>query len=1228
MRGCSRLQPNVRCGRDKTRFVLGDAEPVQFNCDTCGDVCFCIPDVDCATSAKTRVVTSSPAVSGSAAGEETTGVAGANAGTDVLSDDEIILPMLGTLPECVNAEKRAEVEAVLRRNVNLFARHEYDVGGTDLVQYKLELRDPSARPVCEPLRRHPTAYLDLIDAEVDKLLNAGLITPCNSPWASNIVLVKRRSAPGTPPRLRITCDFRLLNSRLHRLGFPMPNSQLIFDSLQGHRHFTTLDFSNAYLSVKLHPETSHLTAFVTRRGMFKFLRLGAGLSSAPAIFNQLIQILFSDMLWCEVLAFLDDLTLPSRTIDDGIKLLAKVLDRLQGAGLKLKASKCKLLQTEVKVLGVIVSHGSLQEDPERAAVVKSLTFPRTKRELRSLLGFVNFSRAHHKNLSEIILPLTACLKKGGKVEETPQALQAFRRLQEIMSSPPVLAMFDPSAKHTLDCDASDYACGACLLQTGSDGVERVVAYMSKTFSDAERRYCTTRKELLAIIFALKHWRHYLIGREVLVRSDHSALQYLLTSKDLSPQWMRYLDFLSNFDLQIQYRPGCQQQLADFLSRWRPCEVATQSTCSQCRPKGSKVSRVVRRRGRPSRAGVATDDDRRSHEREDGGTMTETEVLIDRSPESELRELSGRRSSPGSEATATSSAPGTDCSEPINLGGRTRLSDENRWTRNGSTDRRLSSGPAVALHSHGRLEDMPIDQLEAGSVDRRGTGCGQVTGAVSRDCANDRSITPVTSRRVETRAQRQQRDNAADGRGATRTGRRSANAPRLPDIGLGADWTRETIIKNQGDDAAISEVRRGLAAGAVTSDATDSGDPDLQCYVKQWDSLTVIDGVVYRKFVDATGTVEHFQLLLPLSMRAAFLSMIHATALCHARAFNKNEAQVQLRAYWPTWKRDLRVFLAACRRCAEFHSGRLPRQGELRPSGGKLGAPGQVLSIDLTGPHPSSNGFKYCLTAIDCFSKYLYLVGLREKSASHVAQALVQLFLKHGFYAVIKSDNGGEFINSLQAELDELTGVTRLTTTPYTPRQNPVERVHRSINAMFAKVVSRHTDWSPWLSYIAFAYNSTVHKSTGFTPHFLHYGRELANSTDLLLANPTEEFTSHGEFASQMIERMAVAHQLAREELGRTALQAKRYYDARVRPQKFEAGDTVLVYYPRRRPRQYPKWQRLFSTEAVVLSRVNDITYIIQLTRTKQKRVVHVDKLKLWRRAAAATGSDNESAPVV
>jgi hypothetical protein len=125
-----------------------------------------------------------------------------------------------------------------------------------------------------------------------------------------------------------------LNERLHRLAFPMPSSNLVLDSLRDKKFYSVLDLANAYLSVPLNPETNHLTAFVTRRGMYKFLRLVGGLASAPAVFNQLvIQRLFSDLQWSQVLCFVDDLTLPSSTFDEGLHTLETVFERLQGAGL-------------------------------------------------------------------------------------------------------------------------------------------------------------------------------------------------------------------------------------------------------------------------------------------------------------------------------------------------------------------------------------------------------------------------------------------------------------------------------------------------------------------------------------------------------------------------------------------------------------------------------------------------------------------------------------------------------------------------------------------------------------------------------------------------------------------------------------------------------------------------------------------------------------------------------
>jgi hypothetical protein len=184
----------------------------------------------------------------------------------------------------------------------------------------------------------------------------------------------------------------------------------------------------------------------------------------------------------------------------------------------------------------------------------------------------------------------------------------------------------------------------------------------------------------------------------------------------------------------------------------------------------------------------------------------------------------------------------------------------------------------------------------------------------------------------------------------------------------------------------------------------------------------------------------------------------------------------------------------------------------------------------------------------------------------------------------------------------------------------VERSHRAINAMIGKLVDKHSRWSDYLDYVAFAYNSTVHKTTGFTPNFLHFGQELANSVNLLLANPTSQYESYGEFATGVIERMSYANQLARETLDEAAMSAKRYYDRKVNSRVFEPGDTVLVYNPRRRKQQYSKWQRFYSEEAKVISRVNDVTYIVQMTRSRQSKVTHIDKLKLLHKAAVPADS--------
>jgi hypothetical protein len=225
--------------------------------------------------------------------------------------------------------------------------------------------------------------------------------------------------------------------------------------------------------------------------------------------------------------------------------------------------------------------------------------------------------------------------------------------------------------------------------------------------------------------------------------------------------------------------------------------------------------------------------------------------------------------------------------------------------------------------------------------------------------------------------------------------------------------------------------------------------------------------------------------------------------------------------------------------------------------------------------------------------------LTDKSASNVAKALLLIFLKHGFYGTIHSDWGDEFINQITEERYKLTGTQRHTNFSLMPRQNLVERSHRAIHSIFAKISETQRNWSQLIDYVAFAYNSTCHRSTGFTPHYLHFWRELENPR-------SDEWQSYGEFAQNMTQRMQIAFQPAHEVLQREAISAKRYHDARVKPQHFEKGDRVLVFNPRWCQRTYPKWRRILSSEAVIVDRINDITFRVQFARTRRFKIVHSD----------------------
>ena len=279
-----------------------------------------------------------------------------------------------------------------------------------------------------------------------------------------------------------------------------------------------------------------------------------------------MEFVLAGLQWQTCLVYLDDVIVYGRDFDEHLERLREVFERLRQAGLKLKPSKGFLLRPKVPYLGHVISAEGVSTDLEKIEAVKRWPVPSRVTDVRSFLGLASYYRRFTQDFAEIAAPmhrLTA--KTAEKFKWTPECDHPFRVLKEKLVSAPVLAFPCFSEEFVVDSDASDYGLGAVISQR-QDGDEKAIAYASRVLEDHERQYSTTKKEMLAMVYAIKHFRHYLYGRHFTVRTDHNALKWLQSFKEPEGQVARWLETLSQYDYEIKHRPGKKHQNADALSR--------------------------------------------------------------------------------------------------------------------------------------------------------------------------------------------------------------------------------------------------------------------------------------------------------------------------------------------------------------------------------------------------------------------------------------------------------------------------------------------------------------------------------------------------------------------------------------------------------------------------------------------------------------------------------------
>ena len=490
-------------------------------------------------------------------------------GNPVLSQvPEFLLELLDRSSEHLNSNQREDVAALLTEFADVFAASADDLGRTGVVKHRINTGNAS--PIKQAARRLPMHQKLEAEREVKKMLDRGVIEPSSSPWCSPIVLVKKKDGS-----TRFCVDFRRVNQVTSKDAFPLPRIQDALESLSGSRWFSTLDLQSGYWQVEMEEEDKPKTAFTTGSGLYQFVVMPFGLANAPASFERLMERVLAGLTPELCLVYLDDLIIHAKNFEEELKRLRKVFERLRAAGLKLNSKKCHLFQKRVCYLGHIVSEDGVETDPAKIKAIIEWPTPRTVTHVRSFLGLCSYYRRFICGFADIAKPLyklTEQTKRPFHWKEESEA--AFCRLKEVLTTAPVLAYPTCTDPFILDTDASDKGLGTVLSQL-QDGEERVLAYYSRVLSKPERRYCVTRKELLAVVEGVRHFHHYLYGRRFLVRSDHGALQWLLNFKNPEGQLARWIELLDTYDFTIQHRPGHKHTNADALSR-RPCR-----DCKHC-----------------------------------------------------------------------------------------------------------------------------------------------------------------------------------------------------------------------------------------------------------------------------------------------------------------------------------------------------------------------------------------------------------------------------------------------------------------------------------------------------------------------------------------------------------------------------------------------------------------------------------------------------------------------
>lgn len=443
--------------------------------------------------------------------------------------------------------------------INIFEKHPSVLNETgNVVTGELKLRLKKNEIVYyRPYRLAPVER-EKVDSIIEELLAKHIIQESDSPFASPVILVKKKDGCD-----RMCVDFRALNKILDKDRYPLPLIEDQIDRLGGANFFISLDMKNGFYQIPIATDSVKYTAFVTPSGHYEFLKMPFGICNGPAVFQRAITKAVEHLKF--LLIYIDDLLIPCLNVDEGLVYLEQTVKALSDTGFNVNLKKCKFFLDNIDYLGRNISREGVRPSETKVAALVDSPIPKTVKQVRQFMGLASYFCKFIPNFAARTACITKLTKLNQKWEWGPEQDEARSYVIEHLSTKPLLTIFNPNLPTELYTDASALGYGAILIQR-VDNNKRVVAYYSRRTTKTESLYHSYELETLAVYNALKFFRVYLLGIKFTLFTDCNSIKSTMNKKDLYPRVARWWTFMQDFEFNVIYKKGKYISHVDFLSR--------------------------------------------------------------------------------------------------------------------------------------------------------------------------------------------------------------------------------------------------------------------------------------------------------------------------------------------------------------------------------------------------------------------------------------------------------------------------------------------------------------------------------------------------------------------------------------------------------------------------------------------------------------------------------------